>query len=569
MFMANRLTIDPITRIEGHLRVDVEVRDGKVAKSWASCTMWRGIENILLGRDPREAWVFAQRFCGVCTTVHAMASVRAVEDALDLRIPPNAQSIRNLILIGHALHDHIVHFYQLSALDWVDVTTLPQADPKAAARTAESLSSWSGNSARKMAEVKAKISGLLSSGQLGPFANGYWGHPAMRLSPEVNLLAVTHYLQALEYQRKANEVVAILGSKTPHIQNLTVGGVANAINPDSQATLNLEKLYQLKDAIDELAPFVKDVYFVDACAIAGFYADWFDLGRGDANYLSSPDLPQDDLATAFDLPGGSIVGGDFSTLRAIDSWKDPLLRKSVVEDVSHAWYEGSESRHPWQGETKENYTDFQDEGKYTWVKAPRYEGRPTEVGPLANILVGYLRGDSLTRKWTDKALETVSSIAGRKIKLEDMRSTMGRHLARAIRSAMLVELFEGQWERLITSVGRGDHRSHEPPRFPKGRVEGVGFHEAPRGLLSHWAVVENGVLTNYQAVVPTTWNASPRDKEGNIGPYEASLMNTPVAVADKPLEVLRTVHSFDPCMACACHAYDVRENGEDSTIRVL
>lgn len=566
--MAKRLTIDPITRIEGHLRIDVEVDRGQVSKSWASCTMWRGIENILLGRDPREAWIFAQRFCGVCTTVHAMASVRAVEDALQLKIPANAQYIRNLILIAHALHDHIVHFYQLSALDWVDVTTIPKADPAGAAKVAQSLSDWNANSVQQMQEVKGKITGLIGSGQLGPFAHGYWGHPAMKLSPEINLLAVTHYLQALEFQRKANQIVAILGSKTPHIQNLTVGGVANAINLDSLATLNMDKLYMLKDLADEVIPFVKKVYFPDACAIAGLYPEWFNYGRGDRNYLAVPDLPIDEEASAFDLPGGYIRGGDLRGTRPIESWKDAKLRETVTEDVSHAWYEGGDALHPWKGETKENYTDFQDDGKYTWVKAPRYDGLPTEVGPVADILVGHALGHEKTVKWTNTALETVSAVAKRPIGLAKMQSTMGRHLARAIRTVVLAELFERHWERLVTNIGRGDLRIHEPPRFPKSAVEGVGFHEAPRGMLSHWVVVERGILKNYQAVVPTTWNASPRDGEGRSGPYEAALLGTPVAAPEKPLEILRTVHSFDPCMACACHAFDA--DGEPlSTVQVL
>ncbi len=566
--MAKRLTIDPITRIEGHLRIDVEIDRGKVSKSWSSCTMWRGIENILLGRDPREAWIYAQRFCGVCTTVHAIASVRGVEDALGMRIPLNAQLIRNLILIAHALHDHIVHFYQLSALDWVDVTTLPKADPSKASKVAESLSEWPGNSAPKMREVQGKITGLLDSGQLGPFANGYWGHPAMKLSPEINLLAVTHYLQALEFQRKANQIVAVLGSKTPHIQNLTVGGVANAINPDSLATLNMDKLYSLKDLMDDVLPFVKQVYFPDACAIAGLYPEWFDIGAGDRNYLAVPDLPLDERASKFDLPGGFIRGGDLPGVRAITDWGDERLRGVVTEDVTRAWYDGDRPLHPWRGETRPNYTKFQDEGKYSWVKAPRYDDLPTEVGPVADILVGYALGHAPTRAWTDKALGAVKAVAKRPVAVGQLSSTMGRHLSRAIRTVLLAELFEAHWERLVDNIGRGDHRSHEPPVFPSGSVQGVGFHEAPRGMLSHWVVVEKGILKNYQAVVPTTWNASPRDEKGRVGPYEASLIGTPVANPEKPLEVLRTVHSFDPCMACACHAYDP-DGDEIATVQVL
>src|SRR6201987_1377017 len=314
--MSTRITIDPITRIEGHLRVDVQVENYAVSNAWASCTMWRGLETILRGRDPRDAWLFTQRFCGVCTTVHAMASVRAVEDALKLPVPANAQYIRNLILINHGLHDHIVHFYQLSALDWVDVLQVPKADPAKTASLAESISPWTGNSKEQMKFAQDKVKGVAASGQLGIFANGYWGHPAMRLSPDVNLLAFSHYLQALDYQRKSNQVVGMLGGKTPHIQNLTVGGVANAINLDSQAALGMERLESIKVLMDEVATFVRQVYFPDACAIAAFYPDWFHIGGGVRNYLSVPDLPLDAAVTQFDLPGGYILNRNLAAVRA-------------------------------------------------------------------------------------------------------------------------------------------------------------------------------------------------------------------------------------------------------------
>ena len=551
-----RISIDPVTRIEGHLRIDAEVDGGAVSKAWACCTMWRGIETILRGRDPREAWVFAQRFCGVCTTVHALASVRAVEDALGLGVPLNAQLIRNIILIGHALHDHIVHFYHLSALDWIDVTTIPKADPNRAAAIGASLSDWPGNSAQEMKKVQGKVNALLQSSQLGIFANGYWGHPAMKLSPEVNLLALTHYFQALDFQRKANQVVAILGAKTPHIQNLAVGGVMNAINLDSLATLHMDRLYMIKSLLDEIVPFVHQAYFPDACAIAGFYPEWFGIGAGVRNYLAVPDLPVDADATKFDLPGGRITDGELSGVTAITGWRDEAFRRGVVEDVTHAWYKGRGPQHPWQGETDPDYTDFVDDGKYTWVKAPRFNGKATQVGPLANVLVGYAQGHPLTRRWTDDAFARVSKISGRPIGTGDLQSTMGRYLSRAIRSAMLADLALSHWGSLTDNIARGDTTSYRAPSFPKGAVEGVGLHEAPRGTLSHWVVVKNGVLSNYQAVVPTTWNASPRDEEGIPGPYEASLVGTPVADPEQPLEILRCVHSFDPCMACACHTLD-------------
>src|SRR5580765_5534303 len=327
--MAQRLTIDPITRIEGHLRIDVEVDKGEVQKAWASSTMWRGIERILVGRDPREAWLFTQRFCGVCTTVHALASVRSVEDALQLEIPLNAQYIRNLTLIAHALHDHVVHFYHLSALDWVDVTQVLKADPAKASSIAESLSEWTGNSKKEMEATKTRVKALVDSGQLGPFAHGYWGHKAMKLSPEVNLIAVSHYLQALEYQRYANQIVGMLGGKTPHIQNVAVGGVQNAINIDSEAALNLDRLYQIKSLLDKVVPFVQQVYVPDVCTVAGMYPEWFGYGAGVTNYLSVPDLPLDEGSTKYDLPGGFIPNGDLSKYTPIKGQKDPYWIKAV------------------------------------------------------------------------------------------------------------------------------------------------------------------------------------------------------------------------------------------------
>jgi hydrogenase large subunit len=553
--MAQRLTIDPITRIEGHLRVDVEIDNGAVQKAWASSTMWRGIEKILLGRDSREAWLFTQRFCGVCTTVHGLASVRSVENALNLEIPINAQYIRNLILIAHALHDHIVHFYQLSALDWVDVTTIPKADAAKASSIAESLSPWERNSKNEMKSVQNKIIGLVQSGQLGPFAHGYWGHPAMKLPPEVNLLATSHYLQALEYQRYANQIVAILGGKTPHIQNLAVGGVANAINLDSEATINVDRLYQIKALFDKVIPFVQNVYFPDVCAVAGFYPEWFGYGAGVTNYMSVPDLPLDGKNTKFDMHGGTIMNGDLATYRPITGPHDEYFRRGVTEDTSHAYYKTS-SLHPWKGETEPEFTDFQADGKYTWVKGPRFEGKPMQVGPLANVLCGLAAGDPLIKKWATRALENVGAIAGKKVGPEVLHSTLGRHAARAIRAAVLSELAIKHWQLLVDNVLGGDAKTFVPPSFPKTAVEGMGFHEAPRGTLSHWLVVKNGTIENYQAVVPTTWNASPRDAAGTPGPYEASLLRNPVAQADHPLEVIRTIHSFDPCMACAVHTFD-------------
>ncbi len=554
--MSQRITIDPVTRIEGHLRVDVEVEGGHVRKAWSSGTMWRGIENILKQRDPRDAWVFTQRICGVCTTVHAIASVRAVENALGLEIPMNAQYIRNLLIASHALHDHVVHFYHLSALDWVDVTGALKADPAKAAALAESLSPWPHNSRRELEAVKAKLKGFVEQGQLGIFTNGYWGHPAMKLSPEVNLLAVAHYLQALDVQRKANQVVAILGGKTPNIQNLAVGGVANAINLDSPSALNMEKLYMAKDLLDEVVAFVQQVYFVDVCAVGAMYADWFGHGKGVVNYLAVPDLPLDTRGAAFDLPGGTIMGGDLAGARAIGSFQDAYFRDGVSESIARAYYDGDWQRHPFDEETVPKYNAWDPEKKYSWVKAPRFQGKPTQVGPLAQVLVGYAQGHEPIKRWADRCLALAGSVAKTKLTPAVLHSTLGRHAARAIRTAVLGELAQKHWKLLVENVGRGDTAVFNEPKFPKGEIRGFGFHEAPRGTLSHWTVIRDGKIANYQAVVPSTWNAGPRDGSDQPGPYEASLVGNPIADPARPLEALRTIHSFDPCLACAVHTVD-------------
>ncbi len=557
--MATRITVDPVTRIEGHLRIDVEVEDGKVNNAWSSGQMWRGIEKILVGRDPRDAWVFTQRICGVCTTVHALASVRAVENALDLEVPLNAQFVRNLIVSAQAIHDHIVHFYHLSALDWVDVVSALEADPKATAKLAESLSSWGSNGPHEMQAVKDKLASFVSSGQLGPFANGYWGHPAMKLPPEVNLLAVAHYLQALEVQRYANKIVAILGGKTPHIQNMAVGGVSNSINLDSQSTLNMERLLAIKGWIDKLTDFVHNVYLVDVPAVGAFYLDWAGYGEGITDYLSVPDMPIDSKGTQFALPGGVITGGDLSTFKPITSYQDALFRDGVKESSKHAWYEGDAALHPWEGETEPQYTDFQDDGQYSWIKSPTFYGKPAQVGPLANVLCMVAAGNESATRHLNTAMNTLNTVAGKEIPLTALHSTIGRHAARAVRAAVMLDNMHDQWNRLVENIGKGDTDTFNQPVFPKGEIRGFGFHEAPRGVLSHWVVINDGKIKNYQCVVPSTWNAGPRNENDVMGPYEASLMGNPVVDPEQPLEVLRTVHSFDPCIACAIHLADTEQ----------
>ena len=554
--MAQRIVVDPITRIEGHLRIDAEVENGIISKAWSSGQMWRGIEVILQGRDPRDAWHFVQRICGVCTTVHALASVRTVENALGLEIPMNAQYIRNLVMSLHALHDHIVHFYILSALDWVDVVSALQADIGKTVQLSETLSNWPGNSANRFRKVQAKVQSIVDSGQLGPFANGYWGHPAMILPPEANLMAVSHYLEALDYQRKADQAIAIISGKNPHVQNMSVGGVTAAINPDNETTLNIERLYWVKQLAEEVRGFIQQVYLPDVIAIGALYKDWLQYGKGVTNYLAVPDMVLDTKGTKFDLPGGTIMGGDLGTVKGITSFNDSYFRDNVVECIARSWYDGDWTRHPYEEDTVPKYTDFQDDGKYSWLKAPRFQDQPMQVGPLAQVLVGYAQGHELTTKYVNDTLSRVSSLAGAQVGPEALHSTPGRHLARAIRASMLADLSIKHWQLLVDNIGSGDYEIFNKPTFPKGTQQGFGFHEAPRGALSHWIVIKDGVIKNYQCVVPSTWNAGPRDDKDVPGPYEASLVGNPMAEPEQPLEVLRTVHSFDPCIACAVHMLD-------------
>ena len=564
-----RISIDPITRIEGHLRIDCEIENGVVTNAWSSGTMWRGMENIVKGSDPRDAWMIMQRICGVCTTVHAIISVRAVEDALGAKVPVNAQYIRNMILSAHSMHDHIVHFYQLSAMDWVDITAALNADPDKAAEMLKGVSTWGLNSANEFRNVQNKIKSLVESGQLGIFANGYFGHPAMKLPPEVNLIAVAHYLQALECQRDCNRIVALLGGKTPHIQNLAIGGVANPINLDSQSVLNLERLMFVKSCIDRLNDFVTQVYRVDAAIIAAYYPEWLNLGKTSGNYLSVPEYPIDGDNSKFVLTGGYIENFDISTFRSITQQKDEFVVKGIKESGKHAWYEDDEPLEPWAGLTRPKYTGWQDEGKYSWVKAPSFYGKVVEVGPLAYLMCNLANENKDTLHHFNHIKGLYEKLSGNTLSVDHLHSTLGRIIARTVHCCVLNNILEQQWKLLVDNIGTGDTVAYLKTDIPQtGEFKGVGFGEVPRGMLSHWVVVKNGKIENYQAVVPSTWNAGPRNQNDEMGPYELSIIGTPVADPTKPLEVVRTIHSFDPCMSCAVHVMNT-ENGEVTQVKVL
>ena len=554
------VVVDPITRIEGHLRIEAEVEGGKVTQAWSSSTMFRGIELILEGRDPRDAWAFTQRICGVCTTVHAIASIRAVEHAIGAVPPPNARILRNLIIAAQNVHDHVIHFYHLQALDWVDIVSALSADPAKTAKLAQSLSDWPLSSTAYFSDVRKRVKAFVERGQLGIFANAYWGHPAYRLPPEANLMALAHYLEALDFQRRFVKIHAILGGKNPHLQSFLVGGMATPVDPDAQASLNLDTIAQLRKLVAEGVDFVSRVYVPDVLAVASFYKDWFSIGSGVSNYLSYGDFPMDDSAhPMLYIPSGVIHGEDLTQIATVDQAK-------IAEYVTHSWYDYSggdeQGLNPYHGETNPNFTGpnppfkrLNVEEKYSWLKSPRYDGAPMQVGPLARMLVAYGLGrPSRAKTLIDGALKQLGAPPSA------LFSTLGRIAARAIEAQVLVESM-GMWvEALAEQMARRDFRIQDTSRWDPGswptECFGAGFHEAPRGSLGHWVHIRDGKIAKYQCVVPSTWNAGPRDARGQPGPYEASLEGTPVAKPDQPLEILRTVHSFDPCMACGVHVVD-------------
>jgi hydrogenase large subunit len=579
--MNQRVVVDPVTRIEGHLRIEAETAaDGRITGAWSSGTMVRGIEIILKGRDPREAWAFAQRICGVCTLVHGIASVRAVEDALGWTIPANAQLIRNLMIAAQHVHDHVMHFYHLHALDWVDVVSALKADPKATSQLAQSISGYAKSSPGYFADTQKRVKSFVESGQLGLFANGFWGHPEYRLPPEANLMAVAHYLEALAWQRDVVRLHAIFGGKNPH-PNFLVGGSPSPISagPGSAGaaatTVNVVTLEEVRAIIRSMQAFVDQVYLPDTLAIAGFYKDWFARGEGVGNFLTVGDFPargMDDPASWF-IPAGAILGRDLSRVEPVDL-RDPA---QVQEFVAHSWYDYAGGKgqglHPHAGETKLAYTgpkppyrQLDVDAGYSWLKSPRWRGRPMEVGPLARLVMLYARGHEPTKALAERALRALD------LPLAAIFSTLGRTAARTIEAKVFADQMMAWLEMLVANIRAGDLSVHNATRWDPSswpaEAKGVGFMEAPRGALCHYVVIKAGRIDNYQAVVPSTWNAGPRDAANQPGPYEAALMDRhTLADPKQPLEIQRTVHSFDPCIACAVHVVDPQ--GEELTrIRV-
>jgi hydrogenase large subunit len=579
--MSERVVVDPITRIEGHLRIEAEMNGENIAKAYSSGTMVRGIETILKGRDPRDAWAFTQRICGVCTLVHGLASIRAVEDALQIEIPRNAVLIRNLMNGAQHIHDHVMHFYHLHALDWVDVVSALSADPKETSDLAQSLSSWPRSSPGYFSDVQKRLKGFVDSGQLGIFANGYWGHPAYKLPPIANLMAVAHYLEALAWQRDAARLHAIFGGRNPH-PNFVVGGVPSPIDLNSDSALNAKKLSEVQTIIKSMQQFVEQVYVPDTLAIAGFYKDWAERGEGLGNFLCFGDMPENGIMDqgSFLFPRGAIIGRNLDKIEEVDLKDDGQIQ----EFVSHSWYDypgGNEAGlHPYVGETnldydgrggvKPPYAHLDVNDGYSWMKSPRWKGQAMEVGPLARMLMLYADKSAAAHPQAKELVEM--TLTKLDLPVRGLFSTLGRTAARTLETRILVDAMQTWYDNLIANIKSGETRTFneqlwEPSSWPS-RAQGAGFMEAPRGALGHWIVIEDGQIANYQAVVPSTWNAGPRDPNNKPGAYEAALQdNHQLANVNQPIEILRTIHSFDPCIACAVHLTDP-DTGEQIEIKV-
>jgi hydrogenase large subunit len=534
-----RVVVDPICRIEGHLRIEVNLDANNVIRNAVSTgNMWRGLEIILKGRDPRDAWAFTERMCGVCTGVRGLH--RGAGSA------PGCTPWTGWTWSAHS-------------------RPIPRPPPS----SCRASPPWPKSSPGYFRDVQARLKRFVESGQLGPFSNAYWGNPAYKLPAEANLMAVTHYLEALDFQKEIVKIHTIFGGRNPH-PNWLVGGMPCSINVNETGAVgavNMAWLNQVSDIIDRSIAFVDQVYIPDLKAIAAVYKDWnYGGGLSSQNLLAYgefPDRANDYSIESLMLPGGAIVGGDLATIHEVDP-RDP---EQIQEFVAHSWYRyphETQGLHPWDGVTEPHFElgpnfkgkkthieELDENGKYSWIKAPRWRGHAMEVGPLARFVVAYARGDAEVKEQVDGLLHDLD------LPLTALFSTLGRTAARALECSWAAHKMRYFQDKLMANIKAGDTATAnmdkwEPQTWPSP-AKGVGHVEAPRGALGHWIHIADGKLENYQAVVPTTWNASPRDPKGNVGAYEAALLGTPLAKADEPLEILRTIHSFDPCLACATH----------------
>lgn len=560
------LVVDPITRIEGHLRIEAIIDENNViTDAYSSSTMFRGIEEILKGRDPRDCGLLAMRICGVCTGTHYQRSIEAVENAFSVTIPKNARLVRNLIQGALYLHDHVVHFYHLHALDWVDITKALEADPKATVAEAQKWAGLSGQRAWNASEdvyiqVKDRVQKYIKQGRLGIFGNAYWGSEGFKLTPEQNLIGLSHYLDALELQRDLAKMMAIFGGKNPHPQSFVVGGVTCV-----QDIKNPARIAEFKQLLKRGRKFIKEAYLPDVYMAGTMYGEEAlnGTGGGLGNYMSYGGFNLDDLPFYKSkklFPAGIVKNKDLSKVYEVDEAK-------ITEDVTHAWYKGNTNLHPFDGVTEPNYTGFgkkenniaylDTQNKYSWIKSPLYNDERMEVGPLARMVVGFASNDGLIKKYVTNFLTNANLPA------TVLFSTVGRTAARAIESELMADVMMNWVDELALNAANGDLSTWTEFDFNTVAkdAKGIGLEEAPRGALGHWVKIKDGKVVNYQTVVPSTWNAAPRDYKGRMGAYEAALIGTKVANVEQPLEILRTIHSFDPCIACAVHLIDT--NGKE------
>lgn len=561
--MSKRVIVDPITRIEGHLRAEVIVGDdGVVQDAFVSSTLWRGLEVIAKGRDPRNIPLLMQRICGVCTYSHYLVSTEAVEDALGIKVPYNAELVRTLMLAALFMHDHVVHFYHLHGVDWVDIVSALSADEAKASKLAfEYTDNPIGTGENELKKVKEKIAKFAKNPQgLGPFANAYWGHKTFRLSPEQNLIALSHYLKALEIQRTVAQMMAIFGGKNPHPQSLAVGGVTCVMD-----LLNPARMGEYLVKFQNIAEFVNNAYYADIVMAAQMYKTEPSVMKpmGVKNFLSNKSfiIGRDEYL----FESGIIKDGDLSRVFDIDEDK-------ITEEATHAWYKDNEPQHPYDGTNNPKYTGFVDgqsvgsdgkmvasknineKEKYSWIKSPRYDNEPMEVGPLACMLVGYARGNKRIEKVVNGFLAQTGLPASA------LFSTLGRTAGRMLQTKLIADNALVAFNNLIENL-KVDQETCATYTIDKNKeYKGRGMGDVPRGMLSHWIRIKNGVVENYQTVVPSTWNAGPMDSKGVKGPYEADLVGLKIEDLTQPLEIIRIIHSYDPCIACAVHVMDTKGN---------
>ena len=573
-----RLVLDPVTRVGGHLRIEADVSGGAVSDAWSSGTMFRGIETLIHGRDPRDAWMFAERICGTCTGVHALASVRAVEQAYEITIPKNARLIRNLLASSLAIRDHVLAFYLSQAPDWVDAKAASTADPGRASVLARSRSDWPNSSTEYFTGVRDRLAAVIGSSQPGPYGGGYWGHPGYALSPEESLVVCAHGIEALDWQRKLMRIHTLFGGRDPHPQTYLVGGMAvvppwggppassrrqHPAVPERNApdALGSAGLTVVTELLSGARTFVEQVLLPDVMGVAAAYPSWAAIGAGPGGFLSYGEYPESEGATPnLFLPAGRILGRDLSKTAKVE-------QEHVAEAVAHAWYGddgGGGDRRASEGVTSPAppalpFGGLDTGGRYSWMKAPRYDGLPLETGPLARMLVGFVNGQNDVKAAIGAAVTTMGTGP------DALFGTLGRIVARAAEAVVLAKRADGWLWELRTNLDTGDlavvdPSSWEPASWPD-HAEGWSLGEGPRGSIGHWVSIADRVVTRYQVVDATTWNASPRDASGTRGPLESALVGTRVSDPAQPLELLRVVHSFSPCTACAVHAFDPADPG--------